>query len=80
MRYDRPKLVFRRVDYDPLAIDYGNAYYPGCFTQTGLAYDNDDLAPMLEYCKEHGIEEHPYLSRLLFKSEQDILWFLIRWS
>lgn len=80
MRYDKPKLVFKKVEDDPLALEYGNAYYPGCFTLTGINYDNSDYYPMLEYCKKHDIEEHPYLPRILFKSEQDMVWFLMHWQ
>ena len=80
MRYAKPKLVFKRVEDDPLALDYGNAYYPGCFTPTGIQYDNDDYYPMLVYCRMNGIEEHPILPRLLFKSQQDMIWFLLQWS
>lgn len=79
MNYNKPKLVFEKVADDPLALEYGNAYYPGCFTLTGI-YENDDVHPMLDYCREHGIEEHPILPRLLFKSQQDMTWFLLHWA
>lgn len=80
MNYDRPKLAFQRVQVDPLALEYANAYYPGCFTQTGLHYDNADYRPMLEWCNIHGIEHDNLRCVLRFKSEQELTWFLLHWG
>ena len=82
MNYDRPRLVFQKVDYHPLNLKYGNAYYPGCFTSTGLTSDNPDYHKMLEWCEKNMCgKKHEYMQdHLVFESEQEVVWFLLHWG
>lgn len=80
--YEKPKLVFKRVPNSPLELQYGNAYYPGCFTMTGITYDNADYLPMLKWCEDNNCgKQHEYIpDRLVFESAEQIMWFLLHWQ
>jgi|APFre7841882654_1041346.scaffolds.fasta_scaffold07223_4 hypothetical protein len=78
--YKTPKVVFRSVEGEPLQLQYANAYYPGCFTMTGIEYDNPDYHRMLKWCEENNCGKPHMFDRLLFENEQQLTWFLVTWS
>jgi len=80
MRYKEPKLVFERSTNDPLRLRYANAYYPGCFTPTGITYDNKNYKPMLAFCEQYGIVHDQVSYSLVFKSEEQLFWFMLHWQ
>lgn len=73
-----PKLVFRKTD-DPLVLEYSMAYYPGCFTPTGMR--DHHIEPVAKWCFDNScgiISKFPY--HIEFKSEAEVAWFLLTWS
>lgn len=82
MNYTKPKLVFKKDSRNPLMLHYGNAYYPGCFTPTGI-HENDDTEKMLEWINENNCGKRnegfdPYA--IIFEDEKQLSWFLLHWS
>lgn len=69
-------LGFKRSVDNPLELEYAMIYYKGCWTMTGLrTHRLDDI---IDFAKESNIViEHEY-GKLIFHSEEDLFWILMR--
>ena len=79
-RYSEPKLEFRPASNHPLALEYALAYYPGCFTPTGLRdYHTKEVK---QWCKDNncGAVDYSYPYTITFRDEKELVWFLMRWT
>jgi len=74
-----PKLVFRPVQDKQLTIEYGLAYYPGCFTPTGI-YNYGHLDLLADWCKANRCGQPTDFFQITFENESDMSWFLLRWA
>lgn len=79
-RYDTPRLVFRTVEDTPLTLEYGMAYYPGCFRPTGVT--DSHTAPMVKWCDYYtcGVVSTDWNNHITFDNEQQLVMFLLRWN
>jgi len=76
--YKEPRLEFRPVKDDPLTLEYAMAYYPGCFTPTGMRdYHLEDIK---KWCAENNCGEFKDVYRITFNSEKELFWFKLRWT
>lgn len=76
-----PKLVFKRVEsytYPP-ALSYGMEYAPGTFTMSGLRPEHTDV--LAEWCTRHscGVVDTRQM-QIVFNTEEEMVWFLLRWK
>ena len=79
-RYKEPRVEFRSIKDKPLSLEYALAYYPGCFTPTGLnAYHLRDIK---QWCADSdcGIFDDLFPYTIHFRDEKELLWFKLRWS
>jgi hypothetical protein len=82
MSYNKPKIAFRKDAWNPLLLHYGNAYYPGCFTPTGML-ENEDIPKMLKWIEDNNCGKRtegldPYA--IVFEDEKQMSWFLLHWT
>jgi hypothetical protein len=78
MYYDKPKLAFKKVP-GCLALEYAMEHYPGCWTPTGL--NNEILLPIFEWCDENNCgEPSPIIYQINFKTEEEMTFFLLKWT
>ena len=64
VRYKEPRLEFRSVTNHPLALEYALAYYPGCFTPTGLS--DRHTKEIKQWCKDNITKNVDYQVKLFF--------------
>jgi hypothetical protein len=79
MSNTQPKLIFKQLNSDPLALHFGMEYAPGTFTPTGIRSEHTD--PLIEWCTKHScgtvdLSRH----KIVFHDESDMVWFLLVWS
>ena len=82
LRYEEPRLVFRPVQGKPLILEYALAYYPDCFTLTGI--NDHHLTDIRQWCADNDCGHLPDgfdpWYHIVFRSEKEIAWFLLRWE
>ena len=77
--YKEPKLVFKTIDGTEFTIEYGMAYYPGCFTPTGIRdYHIKDIK---QWCQDNdcGIFDET-IHTIHFRNNEEMMFFILRWS
>lgn len=79
MSNTQPKLIFEQAATAPLTLYFGMEYAPGTFTPTGLRREHTDL--LIEWFTKHSCGTADINRRkLVFHTESDMVWFLLRWS
>jgi len=80
VRYKEPRLEFRSVTNHPLALEYALAYYPGCFTPTGLS--DRHTKEIKQWCKDNdcGVFDYFCPYTITFRDEKEVTWFRLRWT
>lgn len=79
--YKNPKIIFRETKYrDEYTIEYGMAYYDGCFTPTGIRPHM--LDEYTNWMKENEIvsKVDTLCCTIRFEKLEDKFWFLMRWQ
>ena len=80
MSYTEPKLVFKKT-VNPLVLMYGMEYGPDTFTPTGLRPHH--IEPIEKWCIDNSCGEvdlDPLRYYIKFKREDEVAWFLLRWT
>lgn len=77
-RYNEPRLVFHPVEGKRLTIKVGLAYYPGCFTMSGMR--DQHINPIVEWCRANNCGQWAAYDMFKFKSKKQMTMFLLRWS
>ena len=71
-------LGFKRSVDNPLELEYSMIYYEGCWTMTGFRAEMIDS--IIDFAKESNIViEHEH-GKIIFQSEEDLFWVMMRFT
>lgn len=88
MNYATPIIVFKPSIDDPLVLNYGVAFYEGCFTATGMFTEviQSQLKEIENWCVTNKCgrlfkpSSHNLKCKIYFDNEQELSFFLLRWK
>ena len=80
IRYKEPRVEFRPIEDKPLSLEYALAYYPGCFTPTGMGAHH--LKDIKQWCADNdcGSFDDLFPYTIHFRNEKEMFWFKLRWA
>ena len=73
-----PTVVWQEVQGKPLTLEAGMAFYPGCFTLTGMREHHMD--PVVAWCAETNCGRRTAFNMFRFRNRKEMSMFLLRWS
>jgi len=77
-RYPEPRMVFKRVSNTKYMYEIGMAFYPGCFTPTGL--HEEHITPIVEWCQQNNCGRRTAYNMFQFRNAKQVTMFLLRWN
>ena len=72
------KIVWERDTTHPLTLYARMSYGHGAITPTGLR--SDDLGPVQDWCVQNRCGSRTSFEIFRFRTEQEVIMFLLKWS